>query len=75
MTKISYPVKIPLSSLTCEVIRVVITTSVSANRKLPSQQRAFTFLIHKSVALKNKVELSNQLPNFDVNIFDHDKTK
>ena len=33
-------VKIQFLSFTCEDITVVMTTSVSANRKLPSQHRA-----------------------------------
>ena len=40
MTKIWYPVKIQFLSFTCEDITVVMTTSGSANRKLPSQHRA-----------------------------------
>ena len=37
--------------------------------------RAFTFFIHKSVVLKNKMEFSNQLPNFDINIFDDEQNE
>ena len=63
-------------SFTCEDITVFMTTSVSANRKLPSQHRArFPFFIHKSVFLKNKIEFSNQLPNFDINIFDDEQNE
>ena len=40
MTKIWYPVKIQLLSFTCEGITVVMTTSGSANGKLPPQHRA-----------------------------------
>ena len=32
--------------------------------------RVYTFFIHKSVVLKNKIKFSNELPNFDINIFD-----
>ena len=46
-----------------------MTTSVSANRKLPSQHRAFTFIIHK-IILKTKMAFSDQLPNFEIKIFD-----
>ena len=35
----------------------------------------FTFFIHKSVVLKNKMEFSNQLPNFDINIFDGEQNE
>ena len=35
----------------------------------------FTFFIHKSVVLKNKMEFSNQLPNFDINIFDDEQNE
>ena len=75
MTKIWYPVKIQFLSFTCEDITVVMTTSGSANRKLPSQHRAGLLFIHKSVVLKNKMEFSNQLPNFDINIFDDEQNE
>ena len=53
-----------------------MTTSLSANRKSPSQHRArFPFFIHKSVFLKNKMEFSNQPPSFDINIFDDEQNE
>ena len=51
-----------------------MTTSVSANRKLPSQHRAFTFITHK-VILKTKMEFSDQLPNFEIKIFDDEQNE
>ena len=51
-----------------------MTTSVSANRKITiTASRAFTFFLHKSVVLKNKMEFANPLPNFDINIFDDEQ--
>ena len=35
--------------------------------------RAFTFFIHESVVLKNKMKSSNQLLNLDINIFDDEQ--
>ena len=53
-----------------------MTTSVSANRKLPSQHRARLFLFHsRTVVLKNKVKFSNELPNFNINIFDDEQNE
>ena len=46
-----------------------MTTSVSANGKLPSQHRARYLFHSQSVVLKNIVKFSNQLPNFDISIF------
>ena len=46
-----------------------MTTSVSANRKLPSQHRARYLFHSQSVVLKNIMEFSKQLPNFDISIF------
>ena len=66
MTKVLYPVKIQFLPFICEDITVVMTNSVSTNRKLPSQHRAITFFIHKSVVLKNRMEFSNQLLNLDI---------
>ena len=66
--------KIQFLSFTCEDITVVMTTSVSANRKLPSQHRAFTFITHK-VILKTKMEFSDQLPNFEIKIFDDEQNE
>ena len=62
---------------TCEDITVVMTTSVSANRKLPSQHgaRYLFHSIHKSVVLKNMMEFSNQLPNLDISIFDDEQNE
>ena len=47
----------------CEDIKVVITASVNNTGSLP-----LSFFIHKSVTLKNKMEFSNQLPNFEKKI-------
>ena len=37
--------------------------------------RVYTFFIHKSVVLKNKMKFSNALPNFDINIFDDEQNE
>ena len=74
MTKIWYLVKIQFSSFTCEDITVVMTTLVSANRKLPSQHRAFTFITH-NIILKTKMAFSDQLPNFEIKIFDDEQNE
>ena len=37
--------------------------------------RVYTFFIHKSVVLKNKMKFSNELPNFDINIFDDEQNE
>ena len=46
-----------------------MTTSVSANRRLPSQHRARYLFHSQSVVLKNIMGFSKQLPNFDISIF------
>ena len=75
MAKIWYPVKIQFLSFTCEDITVVMTTSGSANRKLPSQYRA-RLPFHSQISLLEKeMEFSNQLPNFDINIFDDEQNE
>ena len=76
VTKILYPVKIQFSSFPCEDIKVVMTASVSANYwKLPSQHCA-CLLFHSQIGrLKNRMEFSKQLPNFDKNIFDNEQNK
>ena len=74
VTKIWYLVKIQFSSFTCEDITVVMTTLVSANRKLPSQHRAFTFITH-NIILKTKMAFSDQLPNFEIKIFDDEQNE
>ena len=33
------------------------------------------FFIHESVALKNKMQFTNHLPNFDINIFDDEQNE
>ena len=33
------------------------------------------FFIHKSVVCKNMMEFSNQLPNFDISIFDDEQNE
>ena len=48
-----------------------MTTSVSANRKLPSQHRARLYLFHSQIGrLEKQDEIFIELPNFDINIFD-----
>ena len=72
MTKIWFPVKTEFLPFTCEDITVVMTTSVSANRKLPSHHRARSRLFHSQIShLEKQDGFSNLLPNFDINIF-HD---
>ena len=62
-------------SFTCEDITVVMTTSVSANGKLPSQHRAFNFLINNWLkihrCLYNKRNITCPLvdTNFDLFAF------
>ena len=76
MEKIWYPVKIQFLSLTCEDITVVMTTSVSVNRKLPSLYRARSRLFHSQISHPEKQDgFSNQLPNFDINIFDDEQNE
>ena len=71
MAKIWYPVKTEFLPFTCEDITVVMTTSVSANRKLSSHHRARSRLFHSQIShLEKQDGFSNQLPNFDINIFD-----
>ena len=48
-----------------------MTILVSANRT----SRAFFFFIQKSFALKNKTELSTQLPYFDICVFDDERNE
>ena len=75
MTKISYPLTMEFLSFTCADMEVVMTTSISANRKLPTQHRLcfHFFFIHKSVALKNEMEFTNELP-ININIFDDEQS-
>ena len=71
MTKIWYPVKTEFLPFTCEDITVVMTTSVSANWKFPSHHRERSRLFHSQIShLEKQDGFSNQLPNFDINIFD-----
>ena len=71
MTKIWYPVKTEFLPFTCEDITVVMTTSVSANWKSPSHHRERSRLFHSQIShLEKQDGFSNQLPNFDINIFD-----
>ena len=57
--------------VTCEGIKVVKTTSVSASRKLPPRYRALLpFSFTNIRRLKDNTGFSNELPKFDKNIFD-----
>ena len=53
VTKIWYPVRIQFLSLTCEVITVVMATSVWANRKIASR--------HLAICLYNKQNITCSL--------------
>ena len=63
MTKIWYPVKIQLLSLTCEDITVVMATSVSANRKRASQHLDIVVYIINRVELEDKIRIHKRACN------------
>lgn len=73
LKKMSYAVKIEFLSFTCEGIKVAMTSSMSATSKYYHSIACVCLFILKSGALKNKMEFSNQLPNFDINFFDDEQ--
>ena len=68
VTKIWYPVNIKFLSFTCEDTTVVMTTSVSGNKKLPSQHRArllFSFTNQSSWKTRWDFQINYQISTYE----------